>query len=142
MQSENATRPPPPSPDKEKVTALSRYADSITKDNARLTTRCESVTNSSILRSIKRRIKLQENKIIAIRKQTNKIIKNNDLLHTTSELLANIPGVGEVCSHIVLAELPQIQLFKNARQLAAWAGLTPNITKVELPDEVQHQSLK
>ena len=33
--------------------------------------------------------------------------------------------MGEVCSHIVLAELPQIQLFKNARQLEAWAGLTP-----------------
>lgn len=115
----------PPSPDNEKITSLSRYADSITKDNARLKTRCESVTNSSILRSIKRRIKLQENEIIAIRKQINKIIKNNDLLHTTSELLTSIPGVGEVCSHIVLAELPQIQLFKNARQLAAWAGLTP-----------------
>lgn len=95
--------------DNEKVTELSRYAESMTRDNARLKTKCEATTKPLILRSLKRRIKAQEKEIEAIRKQINKIIQ----------------GIGEVCSHIVIAELPDISLFSNARQLAAWAGLTP-----------------
>ena len=115
----------PKSSDHTKVTELSRYAESMTKDNAKLKTKCEAVTNPLILRSLKRRIKAQEKEIESIRKQINQIIKNNDRLSTTSELLKSIPGVGEVCCHIVISELPEIELFANARQLAAWAGVTP-----------------
>ena len=111
--------------DNEKVTGLSRYAESITRDNARLKTKCEAVTNSLILRSLKRRIKAQEKEIEALRKQINKIIQGNESLKFIAQLLKSIPGIGEVCCHIVIAELPDITLFSNARQLAAWAGLTP-----------------
>ena len=41
------------------------------------------------------------------------------------ELLSSIPGVGEITCHILIAELPEIDLFEDARQLAAWAGVTP-----------------
>lgn len=33
--------------------------------------------------------------------------------------------MGEVATHIILAELPELEQFDDARQLAAWAGLTP-----------------
>ena len=33
--------------------------------------------------------------------------------------------MGEITQHILIAELPDIHLFKNARQLAAWSGLPP-----------------
>ena len=115
----------PPSADNETVTDLSRYADSMTRDNARLKTKCEAVTNPSILRSLKKRIKAQETEIKSIRKQINKVISKNANLKMWDELLRSIPGIGEVGSHVVIAELPDINLFKNARQLAAWAGVTP-----------------
>ena len=111
--------------DNEKITELSRYAESITRDNARLKTKCEATTKPLILRSLKRRIKAQEKEIEAIRKQINKIIQGNETLKFIYQLLKSIPGIGEVCCHIVIAELPDISLFSNARQLAAWAGLTP-----------------
>ncbi len=115
----------PPSIDNEKVTELSRYADSMTRDNARLKTKCEAVTNVIVLRSLKRRIKAQEKEIGSIRNQINKVISKNANLKMWDDLLRSIPGIGEVCCHIVIAELLDIELFKNARQLAAWAGLTP-----------------
>ena len=43
--------------DSEKVTELSRYAESMTRDNAKLKTKCESTSNNIVLRSLKRRIK-------------------------------------------------------------------------------------
>ena len=115
----------PPSIDNEKVTELSRYADSITRDNARLKTKCEASTNSSVLRSLKRRIKAQEKEITLIRKEINKIISKNELLSKWDVLLKSIPGVGEVGCHVIIAEVPDIELFSNARQLAAWTGVTP-----------------
>jgi transposase len=42
-------------------------------------------------------------------------------LAAQQQLLTSIPGIGE----IVLAEIGSIELFGSARQLAAFAGLTP-----------------
>ena len=115
----------PQSADHEKVAELSRYAESMTRDNARLKTKCEAVTNSIIMRSLKRRIKAQEKEIESARKQINKVIVNNEQLSLMRELLLSIPGIGEVSCHTLLGELPSIDLFSNARQLAAWVGVTP-----------------
>lgn len=40
-------------------------------------------------------------------------------------LLETIPGIGRTTARAMLAEIPDIQNFKNARQLAAFAGLNP-----------------
>lgn len=115
----------PQSPDCEQITELSRHADSITKDAARLKTKCESISSAAILRSIKRTIKFLEKELADIRKRINDLIKKNKDLVAMKSLLASIPGIGEITQQILIAELPDINLFKNARQLAAWAGLTP-----------------
>lgn len=115
----------PQSTENEQITELSRYAESITKDNAKLKTKCEAVSNPAILRSLKRRIKAQEKEIKDTRQRINKIINSKEELKTKSKLLISIPGIAETTSHLIIAEIPDIALFGNARQLAAWAGLTP-----------------
>ena len=84
----------------------------MTRDNARLKTKCEAVTNSIIMRSLKRRIKAQEKEIESARKQINKVIVNNEQLSLMRELLLSIPGIGEVSCHTLLGELPSIDLFR------------------------------
>ena len=79
----------------------------------------------AILRSLKRRIKAQEKELKDIRLKISKIIDGNEALLRQYELLKSVPGLGEVTCQILLAELPDIDLFGNARQLAAWAGVTP-----------------
>jgi transposase len=46
-------------------------------------------------------------------------------LKRSHELLVSIPGIGTTTAAIILAELPDIRIFRGARQVAAYAGLTP-----------------
>jgi len=41
------------------------------------------------------------------------------------ELLQSLPGVGEVTSEVVLAEIGDVQRFRSAKQVVAYAGLAP-----------------
>lgn len=115
----------PQTPENEEITELSRYAESLTSDNARLKTKCEASTNPVILRSLRKRIKSQEKEITELRRRINTLIRKQPAIRKQMELLSSIPGVGEITCHILIAELPEIDLFENARQLAAWGGVTP-----------------
>lgn len=109
----------------DKVKELSRYAESLTQDTARLKTKLEAVTLIDVQRSIKRRIKAQQKELADIRKRISTIVANDDLLKVQNSLLHTIPGLGDITCQILLAELPEISLFGDARQLAAWVGVTP-----------------
>ena len=115
----------PKSIEHERITELSRYAESIVRELAKLKTKCEAAYAPSIQRSLKRRIKFAEKEISDIRQRIQKIIASSEPIKTQYKLILSIPGMGEVSSQIMLAELPNITQFKNARELAAWAGLTP-----------------
>ncbi len=115
----------PQSTDREKITEFNRYVESITQDAAKLKTKCEAISDPSLLRSLKRRIKFLEKERADIRKRINVLISKSEELTSQQTLLASIPSVGEVTQHTLIAELPDIKQFKNARQLAAWSGLTP-----------------
>ena len=46
-------------------------------------------------------------------------------LRSQQQLLCSIPGVGAWTAARVLAEIEEVRATVNARQLAAYAGLTP-----------------
>lgn len=60
-----------------------------------------------------------------VEKQINTHIKNHPDLEKKVKLLQTISGIGETSARTLIAEIPDICHFKNARQLAAFAGLTP-----------------
>lgn len=115
----------PRSPQQQRITELSRYADSLTQDSARLKTKLDAQPEKGVTASLKRRIKFQEKELKAARKIIIGIIKSDAELLEKDKLLKTIPGIGEVASQIVIAELPDLLEFEDARQLAAWTGLTP-----------------
>lgn len=115
----------PKSLENEKVTELSRYCDTIVREVAKLKTKCEAARDPAIQRSLKRRIKTGQKEINDIRLRITNTIQASESLKDQFALLRSIPGLGEISSQIMIAELPDISHFKNARQLAAWAGLTP-----------------
>jgi len=72
----------------------------------------------------------------ALKLQLEKQIKNIELnaielIMSSKELkedyinLQTIPGIGKITAIAILAEVPELTLFRNARQLAAYAGLIP-----------------
>ena len=115
----------PQLPENEQLTELSRYVDSITSDIAKLKTRSESVTNPFILKSLKRRILSMTKELTSLRLKITNLIKSHPTIRVQHALLRSIPGIGEITAQTLLAELPDIKQFQDARQLAAWAGLTP-----------------
>lgn len=66
-----------------------------------------------------------EKKIKDVEKQLKIHIKNYPDLKKKVDLLETIPGIAETTARTLLAEIPDIHQFKNARQLAAFAGLNP-----------------
>jgi transposase len=52
-------------------------------------------------------------------------IKGNPTLKQQSELLDSIPGIAETTAALLLAEITDINQYRSARQVAAYAGLVP-----------------
>ena len=109
----------------QKITALSRCADSLTQAAARLKTALDSCTDKTVAAALGRVIRNQEKEIGALRAKIREITARVPELARRGELLRTIPGIGEVAAQTILAELPEPGEFEDARQLAAWAGLTP-----------------
>lgn len=68
-------------------------------------------------------------KIEAIKNSVRELLKQHKELLENFQLLLTISGIGEESAVAVLAEVPDIETFRNARQLAAYAGVIPrNVT--------------
>jgi transposase len=51
--------------------------------------------------------------------------RENEQFSTTKKQLQSIVGIGEKTAHRLIAYLPDLSTFRNAKQLAAYAGLSP-----------------
>ena len=64
-------------------------------------------------------------------KRTTALIRQHIDQHPTlreqRELLVSIPGIGDTTAAKLLAEMLDVNLYKSARQLAAFAGLVPRL---------------
>lgn len=70
-----------------------------------------------------------EQSIETIKNSIRELLKQHKELLEDFQLLLTIPGIGEESAIAILAEIPDIKAFINARQLAAYAGTIPqNIT--------------
>jgi transposase len=68
-------------------------------------------------------------KIETIKNSIHELLNQHKELLENFQLLLTIPGIGEESAVAILAEVPDIETFRNARQLAAYAGVIPrNIT--------------
>lgn len=61
----------------------------------------------------------------AARHAIQQFIDQNPALKSQQELLASIPGIGDITAARLLAEIGEISAFEDAPQLAAYAGLNP-----------------
>lgn len=68
-------------------------------------------------------------KIETIKNSVRELLNQHKELLENFQLLLTIPGIGEESAVAILAEVPDIETFRNAGQLAAYAGAIPrNIT--------------
>ena len=81
--------------------------------------------NETILKSVRAEIKFLKKQIEILESEARKIIDSNKKLKDQFAIISGIIGVGEKMSMAVFADMPDVSNFQNARQFAAFAGVTP-----------------
>jgi transposase len=74
---------------------------------------------------IEAHIKFLNTQAESVKKRLHEHIKTHEQLAKQQTLLTTIAGIGEKTAATVLAEIGSLAVFHSARQLAAFAGLTP-----------------
>lgn len=78
-----------------------------------------------IITTYKKLLKEIEKQIDNIELSISNILADNPLIKQAYDNLQTIPGIGKITAIAMLAEVPDFSSFADARQLAAYAGLTP-----------------
>ncbi len=106
---------------------LARCRQNFKRDITDFGNRIESEKDKQVVGLYEEVVVTLKDKLGLIEEQIRELVKGDKELSTKVELLESIPGIGEITAWLILAELPDLNQFKNAKQLAAYAGLNPAV---------------
>ena len=121
----------PPPPEKRKLKHLYRCLDALKDELTLVNNHLEKKERlpEEVVNVWENLAMTIEQSIETIKNSTCELLKQHKELLEDFQLLLTIPGIGEESAIAILAEIPDIKAFINARQLAAYAGTIPkNIT--------------
>lgn len=114
-----------PSDGQFKIRALSRRLDSLKIQQQSEKNRLGLTRETFIKKDLKAHIAFLEKHIKSVEAELLTTIHNDPELANHHHLLRGIKGIGEISAAIILAEIPDLADLNDARQLAAYAGVTP-----------------
>ena len=118
----------PPPPEVRKLQSLSRHLEHLKTARAVELTRLQTPhLMKEVSQSIKGLIKRLDEEIEVIEELIARHFDDHPDLRGKRDLLLSVPGIGETTATAILAEIPEIDRFENAKAVAAYAGLTPRI---------------
>lgn len=86
---------------------------------------CKESIPQSVLKIWINTVKLLNRQIEKAEQEISNLIADNGKIRNHYQNLQIITGIGHTTAIAILAEIPNILDFRNARQLAAYAGITP-----------------
>lgn len=107
------------------IKELARRVQALTEMTSAEKNRLKDAISESLQQSIERNILSLQKEKAEVSKQLSAIIEADPVLCARMELLDSIPGVGKATAIQLVAELGNIDWFEKARDLAAFAGITP-----------------
>ena len=129
----------PPSPALRELRSMGRRYDSLLKMRQQETNRLKSgAYQASMVVHTQQHIAYLKQQLIELERLIRAHIKAHRSLQRLCHLLTSIPGIGLKTAWRVLAEIQDIAIFASAKQLAAYAGLTPE--RVESGSSVHRHS--
>ncbi len=116
----------PPAPHLRELREMVRRCDALKVARVQeLNRRKAGVASEGVAASIEAHIAFLDSQIVAISQTIDALIASDPAQKQSRDLLLSIPGVGPVCSAVIMAELPNIVDF-TPKALAAFAGLSPS----------------
>ncbi len=115
----------PPDPTQVRLRGIVRCLHDLERDRVRILCRLESIKDEAIRSFWHKGVQFLDERIRLMQKERDSLCKEDPTLAKRRDLLKSIPGVGQRTALIMLAELPDLDSFDSAKQLAAFAGLTP-----------------
>jgi transposase len=116
----------PPPPEQQELQVLVRHLENL-KDmrQQEVNRRQAGIPSETILKTLDEHITFLDQQIADLLQLIHDHIQRHPLLRQQRDLLTSIPGIGDLTAFKLLAEIVDVQTFDSARQLAAFAGLTP-----------------
>jgi transposase len=116
------------SPEHQALRELSRYRDVLVAEHVAETNREERGSTSALVRKLHARREQQRQRDIAkVEAEIKRLIEKTPTLQRDFTLLTSIPGVGFITAVVILAEMGDLRRFARARQVTAFAGVSPRI---------------
>lgn len=117
----------PPSKNRYELQNLYRCLQNLQEDCQRIANRLEGKLGKSDFVNLtwEKSLKDINCRIEEIEQHLKDLLNGDNELKEQVELLESIPGIGNKTAVAILAELPDVKNFKNAKEVAAFAGLTP-----------------
>lgn len=116
---------PPPAEFKDLQALVRRLEDLIAARQQEANRLHSGVTTRAVIEGLQAHLAFLDQQILELKRLIQEHIDQHPQLREQQELLATIPGIGKLTAAKLLGEIRCIQEFENARQLAAYAGLTP-----------------
>jgi transposase len=116
----------PPAPEIRQLLALVRHLEDLEQSRSQWTNRLSTAKpGGPVVAQVQAQLALLEEQITQIKQAIQHHIDLHPDLKRQRDLLASIPGIGDLTAGKLLAEFRTIADFANVRQLVAFAGLNP-----------------
>jgi transposase len=116
----------PPAAYHQELQAMVRYLASLqTAQRMEANRLAAAPPSATVCARIEAHLAFLDDQISSLRRDIQAFIDRHPDLKRQRELLTSIKGIGDLTAARFLAEVPDISAFDSARQLAAYAGLTP-----------------
>jgi len=117
-----------PSSETQEIRDLYRCLQDLIDDKQRCQNRMEKLSDKKAsFKTWTQLVESYDEKIKDVEKQIKTLIDSNDDLNKKEKLLKSIDGIGFKSAVAILSEMPDVSAFDDAKQAAAFAGLTPSI---------------
>jgi len=115
----------PPAPELRELTALVRHLEDLQQTRSQIVNRLSVARTTTIKSQLQAQLVLLDEQIKQTKRAINDHINHYPDLKQQRDLLASIPGIGDLTAGKLLAEWRSIAQFKRPAQLVAFAGLNP-----------------
>ena len=115
----------PAPPHLRELQALTRHLENLLETRQQQLNRLEVTNTKEVAKSLRKLVTHLEAEIQRTERQINDHVDRHPDLKQQCQLLESIPGIGKRTATRLLAEIEDISQYKSARQVAAYAGLTP-----------------